>query len=456
MLQVKTIETASLGDRSYVVTDGAVAVVVDPQRDIDRVLEVTESWGVDITHVLETHLHNDYVTGGLQLARATRATYVVPGTAVVQFPSRPAYDGDVLETGALALTVLHTPGHTPHHLSYALACDGVVVGAFTGGSMLFGSTGRTDLLGSMHTRALTRDQYRSVRRLARYLPSDAQVYPTHGFGSFCAAAPTIGDGSTVAEQRRVNPALTLDEAAYVDALMAGLGPYPTYYAHMAGINADGPAAWSPLAPTPVAAEELRRRVAAGGWVVDLRKRRAFAAGHLVGTLGIELSNDFVTYLGWLMPWGTPLTLLGESPTQVAEAQTELARIGVDRLAGAAVVEATLLDGGATMRSYRVADFAGLAAALLGAGGGGAPVHVLDVRRCDERASGHVTGSQNIPVHELARRTDEIGEGQVWIHCASGYRASIAASLLDGDGRDVVLVDDSFSSAASAGVPVTVP
>ncbi len=452
-LRVDIIETASLGDRSYVVSDGSVALVIDPQRDVDRVLSLAETLGVRITHVLETHLHNDYISGGLQLARGTGATYVVPGTAVVDFQCRAAFDGDVIEGGALRVTVLHTPGHTPHHVSYALACDDQVAGVFTGGSMLFGSAGRTDLFGCEQTLALTRDQFHSVRRLARELPSAAKVYPTHGFGSFCSSAPITADGSTVGEQLVLNPALTLDEPTYVQWLLAGLVPYPAYYAHMSTINAAGPQPWSPVVPELVDARELRRRVEAGGWVVDLRHRRAFAAGHLAGTVGFELADGFATYVGWLLPWGEPLTLLGDSRDQIASAQCALARIGVDRPAGAAVVNGALSPGGAGVASFHVADFAALASALSERAD---RVGVLDTRRTDERAAGYVTGSQHIPVHELVGRLEEVAHGQVWVYCASGYRASIAASLLDRRGRDVVLVDDSFESAAGAGVPVTIP
>jgi glyoxylase-like metal-dependent hydrolase (beta-lactamase superfamily II) len=201
MFDVQTIETPSLGDRSYVVDDGEVAVVVDPQRDIDRVLDLIERRGVRITHVLETHVHNDYVTGGPELARRCGATYVVPRGSDVQVDHLAVGDGDAVEAGRMRLTVLHTPGHTHHHVSYALALgaggDGDVQAVFTGGSMLYGATGRTDLVSPEATDELTHAQYHSVRRLARDLPAVAQVLPTHGFGCFCSATPTSGTSSTV-------------------------------------------------------------------------------------------------------------------------------------------------------------------------------------------------------------------------------------------------------------------
>jgi rhodanese-related sulfurtransferase len=181
-------------------------------------------------------------------------------------------------------------------------------------------------------------------------------------------------------------------------------------------------------------------------VVDLRARTAFAAGHLAGSLGFELSDNFATYLGWLYRYGSPLTLIGESPDQIAQARRELVRIGIDELTGAAVGDIATLAAGAPLRSYPVTDFAGLAKAREQG-----PVQVLDARRNDERARGYVAGSQHIPLHELADRIDEVPQREVWVYCGSGYRSSIAASMLDRPGRQVVLIDDAYDNAAAAGL-----
>lgn len=443
-VEILHIETPGLGDRSYVATDGEVAVVVDPQRDIDRVLALVEPRRLRVTHVLETHVHNDYVTGGLQLARDCGAAYVVAAEEQLDFDRSPIVDGDVVETGALRLRALATPGHTHHHLSYLLEHDGIPHAVFTGGSMLYGATGRTDLAGREHSRALAVAQFHSVRRLAAELAGDVEVLPTHGFGSFCSATPTSGESSDIAEQSRVNPALTAaDETSFVESLLAGLGAYPAYYARMAPINRRGPAPLTLAPPVRARPHEVAERIAAGEWVVDLRSRRAFAAGHLPGSLSFELANQFVSYLGWLIPWGTPLTLLGESPHQVERAQRELVRIGIDRLAGAAVGEPTDWADGQGLRSYRVARFAELVETQRVR-----PVHVLDVRRHDERAASHVAGSLHVPLHELAERLDEVPDGEVWVHCASGYRAAVACSLLDRQAgardRSLVLVDGDYT------------
>ncbi|MGY1739105.1 MBL fold metallo-hydrolase, partial [Geodermatophilus sp. SYSU D00684] len=232
-MQIDVIETTGLGDRSYLISADGAGVVIDPQRDIDRVLALAEERTVRIALVAESHLHNDYLTGGLELARTAGAAYAVPAGDPVTYERTPVADGDVLTAGPMRLRVVHTPGHTHHHVSYVLTdADGAVQAVFTGGSMLYGATGRTDLVGPEHTDELTHAQYHSVRRLAAELPAGTPVFPTHGFGSFCSATPTSGDSSTVGEQARVNPALTQDEQTFVDRLVAGLTAIPAWYAHM--------------------------------------------------------------------------------------------------------------------------------------------------------------------------------------------------------------------------------
>ena len=452
-MQIDIIETTGLGDRSYLISDGGVGVVIDPQRDIDRVLALAEKRAVRIALVLETHLHNDYLTGGLELSGRVGADYVVPAGDTVAYDRVPAADGDDLEAGPMRLRVLHTPGHTHHHVSYVVAdADGQVQAVFTGGSMLYGATGRTDLVGPEHTDELTHAQYHSVRRLVDELPAGTPVFPSHGFGSFCAATPTSGDSSTVGEQAKVNPALTRDEQTFVDELIAGLTAIPAWYSHMGPGNAAGPAPVDLSAPRQVDPAELAGRLAAGEWVIDLRTRTAFAAGHLPGALNFELAiANFVTYVGWLIPWGAPITLIGETEEQVAEARRELVRIGIDRLAGAAIGSPEALSAGRELASYPVSDFSGLAAAL----GSDPDLVVLDARRDDERAGGGVRGSRHIPIHDLPGRLDEVPDGDVWVYCGSGYRASIAASMLARAGRRPVLVNGGYgdpdAGAAAVGL-----
>ena len=295
MIEIIPIDTPSLGDRSYIATDGTVAVVVDPQRDIDRVLAITEPRGLQITHVLETHIHNDYVTGGYALAQHVGADYCVNADDPVSYQRTAVRDGDELESGGMRVKVLHTPGHTFTHLSFALsAADGTPIGVFTGGSLLYGSTGRPDLLGFQHADTLARHQWNSAHRLAGELPDAAEVYPTHGFGSFCSATQAEGLSSTIGHEKTLNPVLTKAEDDYVEELIAGLVAYPAYYAHMGPTNAAGPGDIDLSLPHTADPDELRRRIDAGDWVVDLRTRTAFAAGHLPRSLSFGLDGSFVT------------------------------------------------------------------------------------------------------------------------------------------------------------------
>lgn len=448
-ITVETIETPSLGDRSYLAHDGKVALVVDPQRDIDRVLELAERAGVRITHVFETHIHNDYVTGGLALAQRTGAAYHVNADDPVSFDRVEIRDGDVIEVSPrLSVRVIHTPGHTLTHLSYALSSGQEAVCVFTGGSLLFGSTGRPDLLGPDHTHELVHHQYASAHRLADELPGHTEVLPTHGFGSFCSAGSSDGvTASTIDQERRQNPAYSLDEKTWVEQTLAGLDAFPAYYAHMGPANAAGPDGVELTAPEPADKAVLAARIEAGEWVVDLRNRTAFAAGHVTGTLNFGIDGQFSTYLGWLIPWGTPLTLLGETPEQVAEAQRELVRIGIDHLEGAATGDPQDWTD-AELGRFDVATFGDLAQVRHHR-----PVQVLDVRRAQEFDESHIEGATNIPIHDILTRLDEVPDGELWVHCAGGYRASVATSLLAAAGKHVVAVDDSFDNAKDAGLPL---
>jgi glyoxylase-like metal-dependent hydrolase (beta-lactamase superfamily II)/rhodanese-related sulfurtransferase len=444
------IETPTLGDRSYLVHDGRVAVVIDPQRDIDRVLDLAGDAGVRITHIFETHIHNDYVTGGLALAGVTGAAYHVNAADPVAYERVGVRDGDVIEISPVwRVRVLATPGHTYTHLSYLLEEHGTATAVFSGGSLLFGSTGRPDLLGPDHTHDLVHHQYASAQRLAAELPDQTQVMPTHGFGSFCSSTQTEATASTIGAERSTNPVLTLDEDRYVSELLAGLDAFPAYYAKMGPANTAGPAAPDLSPPELADARQLRQRLERGEWLVDLRTRTAFAAGHAPGTLNFGLDGSFATYLGWLIPWGTPVTLLGETADQVAQAQREMVRIGIDRPAAAATGGPRQWTDG-PLGTLERATFADLAQVRHHR-----RVTVLDVRRNLERSESRIDGALHIPLHELLSRADEIPAGELWVHCAAGYRASIAASILLARGHRVVAVDDDYTNAAGAGLPVIV-
>ena len=458
-IDVVSIDTPNLGDRSYVVGRGDSAIVIDPQRDIDRVQEILDAKGWTASHVLETHFHNDYVSGGLELAKVVGAEYVVPDGMAISFPARQVNDKDEVESGAGLVRVLHTPGHTPNHISFALHDAGRDVAVFTGGSMLFGSVGRPDLLGPELTEPLARAQWASMRRLAADVTQDAQVYPTHGFGSFCSATATVGTASTLAEQMATNPAFEVDEETFVSELIAGLDAFPAYYAHMGPANQAGAGPIDLSLPQRATAEDIARRIAAGEWVVDLRHRRVFAGEHLKGSLSFDVHGNAVTYLGWMIDWGTPITLLGADVDEVQEMQRELVRIGIDRpVAYATGTPSEWTSATAPVSTYPRATHIDMAAALEA----NPALPMLDLRRRSEFDDGYVRGAMHVPLHELRDRLDEVVAwaaqqgAPVWIYCGSGFRASIGASVLEAAGLDVVHVDDDFPNAEKAGLPIVTP
>jgi hydroxyacylglutathione hydrolase len=449
--EILTIETPELGDRSYAIIAGTEAVVVDPQRDIDRVLAMLADRGASVSHVVETHIHNDYVSGATQLCRVTGATLVIPAGESVGYPRRSIADGEEIELGALRLVARHTPGHTATHMTYVLQDGGRPVAAFTGGSMLLGSVGRTDLAGPWVTDRLSHLQHRSARRLSNELPDTAAILPTHGFGSLCGAGFPVGapDTADAGHQRAENPALLMDEDAFVDRLVSGLDAFPRYYAYIAPRNREGAGAVDPELPAPSDLKALAERVGAGEWVIDLRERHAFAARHMAGTLGFELTDPLTTYLGWLLPWGSPLSMIGAA-ADLASARRALARIGIDKIAACHVIDEATDDpwAGVETASYPMVGFAELKPHI------GTPGEVIvDVRLGREWREGHLATAMHIPVHELPDRLAEIPQGRVWVHCAAGYRAAIAGSLLARAGRDVVVVSDQFSSAVDAGLEI---
>lgn len=459
--EIIVIETPNLGDRSYVVGYQDTAVVVDPQRDIDRVYAVLADCNWTVTHVVETHVHNDYVSGGLVLAEELGATYVVPVGHDYQFEAAEMGDGDTFESGAMAWRVMHTPGHTPHHVSYAVAVDGEDRAVFTGGSLLFGSVGRPDLIGPDATEGLAHAQWHSVRKLIDGVDAQAAVMPTHGFGSFCSATATVGLESTVGHQATSNPAALLTEQEFVDELLAGLDAFPAYYKHMGPANELG-AREIDLSPAENAdPEELRRRIEAGEWVVDLRQRRLWAAEHIKGSLSFDAEGNAITYLGWLIPWGTPVTLLGATQEQITEFQRDMVRIGIDRPASQNVGQPSAWSRGPEdIGSVRRADFQELAKAL----DKDAELLVVDARRLTEWQEGHVAGARHVPLHDFPDNIGQIkawsdsaahagADATVWISCGSGFRAMVGASLLTRAGVPVVVVDDQFTNAAVAGLPI---
>ena len=440
-MQIVPIALPQLGNRCHLLHDGSRALVVDPPRDHVVVEEAAARAGVEIAAVADTHVHNDYVSGAPLLAGRHGAAYLVSAAERVAVPHEGIRGGDVVEVGSLRVDVLAAPGHTEHHQAF-LVQDRAGAGALlSGGSLLHGTVGRTDLVAPDRSAGLARAQWATARRLAE-LPSGTVLLPTHGFGSFCAGgvAGTNGSG-TLAEERLANPALTLDLEDFVSRLLAGYGPVPTYYAHMARLNRAGAGAGPGRAATPVTAEGVTDAVLAGHWVIDVRQRRDFAGGHLAGSVNVELGSQFATYVGWLVPWQDDIVLLADDPHHLDDAVRDLAAIGIEGVSTHVLDGSTLLP--ARHRRVGWEDLCALERRPA----------LLDVRRHDEYDAGHVLDAHHVPLHELAARLDELPAGEIWVYCRSGFRAGIAASLLQRAGRSVVQVDDDLGRVADLRLPV---
>jgi len=442
-MKVVTLEVPELGNRCHLVHDGTSALVVDPPRDLAAVERAAEAESVEIAAVADTHVHNDYVSGALGLARRHGADYLLSADERVDFERVGVRDGDVVPVGELQVRVVATPGHTRHHQSFLATHDHAPSALFSGGSLLHGTVGRTDLVDARLTHELARAQWASARLLGGLDPT-TRLHPTHGFGSFCAGStPCSTDRDlTVGAQREVNPALLLDREEFVSRLVAGLGPIPSYYRHMAPLNRAGAGRALPRSARAVTSEDVTDAILRGSWVVDLRDRTSYASGHLSGTVNVEYGTQFATYVGWLVPWQDDIVLLTDSPTDLEPALRDLAAIGIDG------VDTHLLDAGDPLTaSYRRAAWADFRAAS-------EPRVVVDVRQRDEYEAGHLPGALHLPVQDVETRGATLPAGELWVHCRSGYRAGIAASLLHRLGRSVVHVDDDWARVAELAIPTT--
>lgn len=436
-IQIINIDTPTLGDRSYIAHDGKTALVVDPQRDIDRVDNVLSEHNLTLGAVVETHMHNDYVSGGLVLARNHQAQYITNSADPVAFDRTAANDMDEFSIGSFGIQALHTPGHTFTHLSYILKnSSGASEGIFTGGSLLHGSTGRPDLLGPDNAAKLAALQHGSAHRITEILEGAIPIFPTHGFGSFCAATSTSGDSSTIEDEKSSNPALKLSVERFIAETLVGLDAFPAYYKHMGPANLAGAGAIDLSELTRLTSEELLKAIAGDSWVVDLRDKDSWASAHLKGTINFGVSGSFATYLGWLFPYERELVLISNKASDVAAAQRELVRIGIDRPSASFVGDVATV--GSNIETQRV-KFSDVPSII-----NNPEIVVLDVRRDSERNASHIAGSLHIPLHELSERFAELpADRTIWVHCAGAYRASIAASLIQNEGLDVVLINEAY-------------
>lgn len=412
-LRIETVRTEGLGDNTFVLAYQGLALIVDPQRDIDRFQSILDELRVEARYILETHLHNDYVSGGKDLAEMTGAELVLPAGAAPVFRHTPAFHLEPLSMGDLTIRPLHTPGHTPEHVSYVIEIEGRDHAVFSGGSLLVGSAGRSDLLGDDRADSLARLQYRSVNRLAA-LDDDVELLPTHGAGSFCTTTGASLLTSTIGAEKKSSPVLAYeDEDSFVKGQLSGLLRYPTYYSHMGPLNVTG------LDRADLTAPVVERPVP-GTTVVDARPRERVAKGHLEGALAIELESSFGTWVGWLTPHNTPLTLVVDEDQDVEEAMRQLVRIGYDDVRG--IVRT---DSSSFTETFGLVDLDEFAEAVADG------AQILDVRAPNEWETGVIDGSELVYLPDLSQAAlDDLDPDEpVWVLCASGYRANTAASIL---------------------------
>jgi hydroxyacylglutathione hydrolase len=424
-MQIEAIRTESLGDTSYVLAHEGYGIVVDPQRDVARFLEAVERLGVAVTHVIDTHVHNDYLSGAPALAARLGADLVMPAGAGAGFPFVPAFHlEDLKGDGTLSIRPIHTPGHTPEHTSYLALVDGTPTAVFTGGSLLVGSAGRSDLLGPEFAESLARLQYLSVHRLAE-LPDNVEVLPTHGAGSFCTSSASAGGGgSTMAAELRTNPVLQYpDVEAFVAGELDGLLPYPDYYASMAPINRRDPGVIEDLTVPTVPAAAIDR----SAWVIDARSRHRHFAGHIPRSINIEWGASFAPWAGWLVPFGEPVHLVLDPEQDPEAAAVELGRIGYS------VTGVTTNLSDTDLATGRTADLADVVRALESG------ELVVDVRDPNEWEASHAAGSVHRYVPDLRDGIPGDPGDDVWLVCASGFRAAIAAGIVARSGRTPVTV-----------------
>ncbi len=447
MFTVESFPAPELGNSSFLVSnpDRRTAVVIDPLRDVDGYLSRAESLGVKVAHSLDTHLHNDFVSGRHEFAAEA-------GTDIAEL--RP---GRELSLGEATLRALHTPGHTPDHLSYLLLEGDRPRALFSGGAVMVGAIARTDLFGPHLAVHLALEALRTLQVRLRGLPDDIAVFPTHGSGSFCGTGGRSGHETTLGHERATNPFFQTTEVMPFLARVLNQHRYPAYYRDMAAINREGPPLLGrkPLPPARLSAPEVAGLIDGGAAVVDIRLGRDYDRGHIPGSYSVGLDGPVSAWVGWLIQRGRPIVLAGGTDAQHREVQRQLFRIGFDTIAGA-------LDGGMDawraggfeISSFETVDVEDMAAWILSA----EPMTVVDARDEHEWAAGHVPGAVHMYVPDIPHRVAEIPrEAPVAVHCASGYRAGIAASLLEQAGlQRIIHVNGQYSDWDRLHLAETVP
>ncbi|MBI2765527.1 MAG: MBL fold metallo-hydrolase [Chloroflexi bacterium] len=416
-----------LGNSSYLVElEKGQALLVDPDRSVQRYLKAAEARGWAITHVFESHLHADFVSGALDIRAATGAELFVPAAATVRFPHRAVEAGDAVPVAGGTITTIASPGHTPEHTSYVLRAEGMPPALFSGGSLLVGGAARTDLISPEMTDRLTRSQFRTITRAFADLPNETLLLPTHGGGSFCSAGSCGERTSTLGQERATNPLLKFGSEEEFAAWFPTTFPAaPAYFFRMRPVNQEGARLRSqipqPPALEPAEFDQLRPRAL----VIDARPQAEFMAGHIPGSMSNAFRDAFATWLGWLVPGGRELLfVLGEEPLE--RVLDECLLVGYERFAGVLAGGMSAWTGAGLATSWAgLTDAAGARRLLLEG------AVALDVREPNEFADGHIPGARHIPLGELERRADELPRDRpILTTCGHGERSATALSILE--------------------------
>lgn len=467
----------TLAQASYLIGCAATgeALIVDPNRDVDQYIEAAEAEGMRIAHVTETHIHADFVSGARELAHRSGARLYLSDEGGPDWAYGFARDAGAIlmkdrhtfMVGRIRIQALHTPGHTPEHMTFLVTdtpATDAPMGALTGDFLFVGDVGRPDLLeraagfeGTMEHGA--RQLFRSLQQFRRH-PDHLQIWPGHGAGSACGKALGAVPSSTLGYERIANWALRIDdEDAFLREVLAGQPEPPKYFAEMKRINRDGPRLLGALRrPARVPVARLAELIASGAFVVDTRAAAEFATGHLPGTINIPLKRSFTTWAGWLVPYTVDFYLIvdHERALAVDEVVRDLALIGLDRIGGFLALDEGELDAwrAAGGRLETIPQITPEELFRRSPGGG---VAVIDVRGRAEWEAGRLPGVPNIPLGLLGDRLSEVPSGTVVLQCESGSRSAIGASLLQARGRrDVANLAGGFAAWRKAGLPIEVP
>ncbi len=438
-MRIESFVDEGLGHSSYLVDLGdGTAALLDPPRLPTAQLEAAQRRGLRVAWTIDTHSHADYVTGSPGLVATSGAVFVAPEASRLATPHRAVADGDRVRLAPdVALIAIATPGHTPDHHAYLLDVDGRVEALFSGGSLMVGAVGRTDLMGAELAEPLAHEMFRSLRRFDA-LPDDLAVLPTHGAGSFCSAPGGDRRTTTLGHERATNALLRIaEEDAFVEALVSGFGTFPSYFARLPEVNRLGPHRYDAIPQlSELSPEEVEIAAADGAAIVDVRSIAAFAAGHVPGSLSNQLRAVFGTWIGWLVEPGCPIVFVGDDTTDLDDAVRQCLDVGHEHFAGR-------LRGG--IDAWRASGRPIASIPLVGADT--MREFVVDVRQADEFRRGHVLGAVNV---ELAMtRAHEFSNEPLSVMCGHGERAMTAASMLAARDYDIDVLDGGPADWASA-------